>query len=224
MRFRALATDYDGTLASEGRVAADTLAAVTRLRQSGVKLILVTGRHLPDLMDIFPQLEVFHRIVAENGALLYTPRNREELLLGLPPPDQFMHLLGEAGVPFTQGKVVIASNEPFRNEISRIIDKLGLQLRIILNKGAVMVLPPGVDKGSGLLAALKGLGIGAKETVAVGDAENDLDFLEICGYGAAVANSLPMLKERVDLVTSKENGKGLMEVIERLHGRFQLTV
>jgi len=54
MYFMALASDYDGTLAEDGRVAPATLEALDLLRQSGRKLILVTGRELPDLQEVFP--------------------------------------------------------------------------------------------------------------------------------------------------------------------------
>ncbi len=49
MRYLALATDYDGTLAQEGRVAREALDALKRLKESGRKIILVTGRQLPEL-------------------------------------------------------------------------------------------------------------------------------------------------------------------------------
>ena len=51
-----LATDYDGTLAQEGRVNAATIDALKEVRSSGRKLILVIGRDLPDLQRVFPQL------------------------------------------------------------------------------------------------------------------------------------------------------------------------
>ena len=78
MRFLALATDYDGTLAKEGRVSDEALAALERLAETGRKLLLVTGRELPDLEKVFPRLDIFDRIVAENGALLYTPGSHTE--------------------------------------------------------------------------------------------------------------------------------------------------
>src|SRR5438128_12665455 len=40
MRYAVLATDYDGTLATQGHVDAPTLAALEEVRQSGRKLIL----------------------------------------------------------------------------------------------------------------------------------------------------------------------------------------
>ena len=47
MRYIAIATDYDNTLAVDGRVERETIAALERLIQSGRKIILVTGRLLP---------------------------------------------------------------------------------------------------------------------------------------------------------------------------------
>jgi len=78
MRYFALATDYDGTLAHDGVVSATTIAALERLRASGRKLILVTGRELADLLRAFTRIDLFDRVVAENGALIYSPATREE--------------------------------------------------------------------------------------------------------------------------------------------------
>ena len=46
MHYLALASDYDGTLATDGRVDNATIAALERLRDSGRRLLLVTGREL----------------------------------------------------------------------------------------------------------------------------------------------------------------------------------
>src|SRR5438270_10044233 len=82
MRYLALATDYDGTLAHHGRVAESTLAALQRLLASGRRLILVTGRELDDLRTVFDHWQLFEWVVAENGALLYHPASKREKLLG----------------------------------------------------------------------------------------------------------------------------------------------
>lgn len=50
MRYVALATDYDGTLAHHGVVDGPTLEALRRLKESGRRLVLVTGRELPELL------------------------------------------------------------------------------------------------------------------------------------------------------------------------------
>ena len=86
MRYVALACDYDGTLALAGRVDEPTLDALARLKASGRRLILVTGRQLDDLQQTFPHLDLFDRVLAENGALLFRPAARESRLLAAPPP------------------------------------------------------------------------------------------------------------------------------------------
>src|SRR5262245_25230810 len=109
MRYLLLATDYDGTLAKHGLVSSRTVAALDRVLASGRKLILVTGRHLPDLKSVFPQLNHFQRVVAENGGLLYDPANNEELPLSEPPPASLLTLLRERRVPLEVGRSVIAT-------------------------------------------------------------------------------------------------------------------
>jgi hypothetical protein len=89
-------------------------------------------------------------------------------------------------------------------------------MQVIFNKEAVMILPSGVNKATGLAAALKELELSRHEVVGVGDAENDHAFLGLCECAVAVANALPSLKERADLVTKGEDGRGVAELIDRL--------
>lgn len=71
MRYHVLATDYDGTLAQDGGVPPQAVEALERFRHSGRRLVLVTGRELGDLGRAFARLDLFDRVVAENGAILY---------------------------------------------------------------------------------------------------------------------------------------------------------
>ena len=79
-----------------------------------------------------------------------------------------------------------------------------------------MVLPSGVNKATGMLAALKDIGLSAHNVVGIGDAENDHAFLAECGCAVAVANALSTLKERADVVTQGKQGQGVEELIEQL--------
>lgn len=217
MRFLALASDYDGTLARDGSVDDGTVDALSRLKDSGRRLVLVTGRPLEGLYDTFPQARLFDRIVAENGALLYRPETRDEVLLTTPADPGLVAALREQGVePLSVGKAVVATWEPSQATVVEAIERLGLELEIAFNKGAVMVLPSGVDKGSGLEAALLDLGLLPRDAAGVGDAENDHAFLQRCGLSAAVANALPALKDRVDYVAEGDHGAGVVELIEYL--------
>ena len=74
MRYFCLICDYDGTIARDGMVSASTVEALKAVRASGRRLVLATGRELTDLADVFSELTIFDRIVAENGGLLYRPK------------------------------------------------------------------------------------------------------------------------------------------------------
>jgi hydroxymethylpyrimidine pyrophosphatase-like HAD family hydrolase len=69
MRYLVLATDYDGTIATDGQAEARALRAIERLRMSGRRAILLTGRRLDDLVAIFPRIGLFDYVVAENSRL-----------------------------------------------------------------------------------------------------------------------------------------------------------
>jgi hydroxymethylpyrimidine pyrophosphatase-like HAD family hydrolase len=217
IRYPVLATDYDGTLAQHGHVDDATWAGVERLKKSGRKIVLVTGRELEELHEVCSRIDLFDLVVVENGALLYRPGDRTETMLAARPPDRFLETLTRKGVgPISSGRVIVASWEPHRRTIEETIRELGLDLRVIPNKNALMVLPTGIDKASGLVAALLELRLTPAEAVAVGDAENDLAMLEICGYPVAVANALPGVKEKARMVTRAERGPGVAELIERI--------
>jgi HAD superfamily hydrolase (TIGR01484 family) len=217
MRYLTLCTDYDGTLATEGRVFPETAAAVEQLIASGRKPVLVTGRELDELKTVCSCLHLFDWVVAENGALLYDPKTDTETPLAERPPDAFVAALRARGVErISVGRVIIATWEPWETVVLETIKDHGLELQVIFNKGAVMILPAGVNKASGLLAALGKMGLSAHNAVGIGDAENDHALLAMCECGVATANALPTLKEAADFVTTGERGAGVAELIQGL--------
>ncbi|HEX5047071.1 MAG TPA: HAD-IIB family hydrolase, partial [Gammaproteobacteria bacterium] len=217
VRYHLLATDYDGTLAHGGAVSERTLDALKRLLGSGRKLVMVTGRELPDLKRVFSHLDLFELVVAENGALLHRPATKATERLAAPPPPEFVAQLRERGVgPMSVGEVVVATWEPHSQAVLDAIRDLGLELQVIFNKGAVMVLPTGVNKASGLAAALRELKMSPHNVVGVGDAENDHSFMKLCEVAVAVENALPAVKDTADLITEGDHGNGVTELVEHL--------
>jgi hydroxymethylpyrimidine pyrophosphatase-like HAD family hydrolase len=217
MRYTVLASDYDGTMAHHDHVAQETVDALVRVRETGRKLILVTGRQLEDLQRVFPRLDVFNLAVVENGAVLYTPATGEiRTLVGPPPPELFRALQHKGVSPLAAGHVIVATWTPNETKVLEVIREIGLELQVTFNKGAVMVLPTGVNKGTGLQAALDDLGMSPHNCVAIGDAENDHAFLTASECAVAVSNALPALKEHADIVTSGAHGDGVTELIGRL--------
>jgi hydroxymethylpyrimidine pyrophosphatase-like HAD family hydrolase len=214
MRFRALATDFDGTLAHHGVVDDSTLAALQRAKSSGRKLVLVTGREVDEIVRIFPALGIFDSAVVENGAAILEPVRGRVRLLGAAPPEAFFERLRSRGVPIARGRVIASTVEPHQEALRETIRELGLDLQIVLNKGSVMALPSDVSKASGLAVAANELGLQPRAIVGIGDAENDDAFLNACGLGVAVANALPSLKSIADHTTRGRAGAGVAEFID----------
>ena len=77
------------------------------------------------------------------------------------------------------------------------------------------VLPPGVNKGSGMVRMLETLGVAAAEVLACGDAENDVEMLKLAGVGAAMANAQPAALDAADVVVSSNADDGVAEAVER---------
>jgi HAD superfamily hydrolase (TIGR01484 family) len=178
---------------------------------------MVTGREIPDLHSVCKVLDRFEWIVGENGALLYRPADGSARLLCVEASAELAKRLALAGVqPLSIGRAIIAIREPNETLAIQMVKELGLELQLIFNKGAVMILPTGVNKATGLTAVLAQLNIAAGNVVAVGDAENDHALLEMCGLGVAVSNAIPRLKEHADLVTNGARGEGVTELIERI--------
>jgi len=217
MRYLTLVADYDGTLAEHDRIPEQTAEALRRLRISGRRAIMVTGRRLADLLRVCSCPELFDLIVAENGGVLYSPSARRTTIVTQPPPKALLQALRARRVePLEIGDVIVATLESQRSAVQETLWQLGLEHQLIANRGSVMVLPPGVNKASGLALALRKLGLSRHEAVGIGDAENDHSFLQCCECAAAVANAVPSLKANVDFVTAGEGPQGVRELIDEL--------
>ena len=220
--FRAVALDYDGTLAG-GQVAPATLAALTEARARGIRVILVTGRIMSELRAVFPEVdEHIDAVVAENGALLVTHGGAR--LLAAPVGRAVSAALTGRGVVHRSGRALIAgaaADEPAALEVVR---ELGLDCQLIRNRGELMILPAGVTKATGLLEALRELGLSPHNAIGVGDAENDHTLLDACEVGVAVANAVDALRARADMILARPDGEGVADLLQGplLSGRAHL--
>jgi hydroxymethylpyrimidine pyrophosphatase-like HAD family hydrolase len=221
--FHAIAIDYDGTLAEGPRPDEETLAAVREIRESGRRVILVTGRILDELGHDFPDFaEHFDAIVGENGAVVRMGERTRRL--GNPIPVSLDEALLRRGVPFRRGQVLLACDGEHDVTVLEELRRLGLDSQIVRNRAALMVLPSGITKGVGLFEALGQLGISRHSAIGVGDAENDEVLLETCELGVAVANAVPALKAVADVVLSARDGKAVAELLRGPLLRGELIV
>lgn len=223
MRYRALASDYDGTLATTGRVAPAVVEALGRLKAAGWRILVVSGRSLDDLLQAFTGIEVCDLVVAEDGGVIARPDGEWVRPLAPAPAPRLLAALAARGVRFQVGRTIVHTHAEFEERARTAVAESGVRVAFSLNKGALMLLPEGVNKASGLREALKELALPAAAVVGVGDAENDRPFLSLCGRSVAVANALSAVREEADLVTAGAEGEGVRELIERLLAGDPLT-
>ena len=215
---RAIAFDYDGTIAERGRVAESTKAALRSLHEGGFQLILVSGRRLESLRSLCDGLDLFDAVVAENGAVSFCPQSGVEHLIAPPVNRAFLAELKEKlpKAALFVGQSMVATEAENVDLIRAIIDRGGYDLDVVGCGGRVMILASGVSKGSGLAHAVARLGLRRDQVVAVGDEENDIALFEGCGLAVAVRNATPKLKAEADLVLPGECGQSIWHLADML--------
>jgi hydroxymethylpyrimidine pyrophosphatase-like HAD family hydrolase len=213
-RYRGFAIDFDGTLTEDGEPAPDVLDAVAEVRKAGRRVVLVTGRILDELEAVFPDVaRHFDAVVAENGAVLDHGGVR---LLAEPIDEMFAQALETHGVPFRRGHVLLATTMQHHAVIAGEIGRLGLELQLVRNRNELMVLPTGINKGTGLLRALRELDLSPHNVVALGDAENDHSLFVTCEIGVAVANAVDALKAHAEVELTQPNGVGVAAFLRQV--------
>jgi hydroxymethylpyrimidine pyrophosphatase-like HAD family hydrolase len=164
--FKAVALDLDGTLTENDRLA-DTGISAVRASRADLKMILVTGRIFGDLEGAYPGLwSEFDAVVAENGAVLHA---RSDMRLLASPVDPAVHrALAGRGITARAGRALLAIDGDDAAAAIEVVAELGLDHQVVHNRGAAMIVPAGVTKGTGLLAALDELGLSPHNTIAAG--------------------------------------------------------
>ena len=210
--FKVAAVDFDGTLASGGDVAPEAVEAIDQARRDGLTVVLATGRIGAELHAEFPQIaDHVDALVLENGAVIVVDGQSHALA---PPVDRGLDdALANRGVPYRRGQVLVAVDGEHAATVVEVIGELGMDYQIIRNRAALMVLPSGITKGTGLAALLAKMNLSPHNAVAVGDAENDLSLFGIAEIGAAVADAVPSVRRFADVVLDEPDGSGVAALL-----------
>jgi hydroxymethylpyrimidine pyrophosphatase-like HAD family hydrolase len=222
MKFRVLALDYDGTIATDGVLAPDVRSAIAEARALGIVVIIVTGRILAELHSVAGDLNFVDAVVAENGAVLAFP-DVQTRILGQLPPQTFCDELQRRGVAFKAGQCVVEADAGAAPAILATIRELQLPLVILFNRGRLMVLPQAISKGTGLRAALRILRLSPHNAIAIGDAENDHDLLAQCELAVAVSWGSTTLQAAADEAVKGDGPSAVGAYIRRATARTRLA-
>ncbi|MGD1237568.1 HAD hydrolase family protein [Mycobacterium seoulense] len=210
--FKVVAADFDGTLTSSGKLDPEVLRAIDQARSDGLTIVVATGRIGAELHAEFPQLaEHVDALILENGAVLWFDGQTEALA---PPvgPD-LDEALAKRAIPYRRGEVLVAVDGKHQAAVAEVIGELGMDYQQIRNRAALMVLPAGITKGTGLTAFLEKVNLSPHNTVAVGDAENDLSLLAVAEVGAAVSDAVRSLRRSADVVLDEPGGAGVVGLL-----------
>lgn len=210
-RVDVLATDFDRTLTDESlRVSPRALDALARARKAGLKVVVVSGRDLPFLVETVGH--VSDAIIAENGALMHRPGLEPKLVSEA--RQDLRSALSKISCDVAFGDVIASADIEHEPLLREAIARAGLDVELVPNRDRVMMLPRGIDKATGLVAALRMLDTPPERAAAAGDGENDLPLLRSVGYAIAVANAVEDLKRVAHHVTRRPGGEGLADWVE----------
>ena len=215
MKLSVIALDYDGTIARGDVLDQSVRESIAAARTRGIVVLLITGRILDELRRVAGALHFVDGVVAENGAVIHFPDSGRTSTVAPAVPEGFLAELRRRGVPFTAGQCLVDANA---NEAPRLLDvirTLELPLVLIFNRGRVMTSAQGVSKATGLHVMLETLRLSARNTVAIGDAENDHELLRLAEVGLAVEWGSKALQAAADLILS---GSGPAAVGEYVRG------
>jgi phosphoglycolate phosphatase (TIGR01487 family) len=214
---KALAVDIDGTLTNKKR--AINCRAVEALRKLKIPVVLATGNISCFARAVAKIIGVSDIVICENGGVVRFSYDGDDIVLGDKQKClKALEILKKRfdvellDVEYRKSEVCLRRNFPIE-EARKILPK---DVRIVDTGFAYHIIDANVSKGKALKFIADKLDLDVKDFVAIGDSENDIEMLEVAGFGVAVANADLKLKEVADLVTSKPNGDGVVEALEFL--------
>jgi len=210
--------DYDGTLTYESTVVPQvTKDALKKMKdQSLATLGIISGRDLPFLQRVDKELSnVFSFLIAENGAISYFEDLKKKEVLGKDWSSHAREVLANSGIPLHFAEIMFATSIEYAPKISEYLSKSRLEAKLVPNKDSLMVLPPDVDKGTGVARTIQHFGTTRRLFLTCfGDGENDLALFAPADLGVAVSNAVDALKQIADVVTERPGGYGVAEYLE----------
>ena len=114
--------------------------------------------------------------------------------------------------PYWRG---LLSGKTRRKDSDEPVVPFGLAAPMQAVPNMLELVPAGVDKGRGLRAVLRDLGIDPLDVVAVGDGGNDLPMMRLVGTPVAMGNAVAEVKRAARHVVGSNDECGVAEAIER---------
>lgn len=234
-KIKAIAIDIDGTITDKDRkICISAIEGIRAAEKVGIPTIIVTGNIFFYAYATAILIGATGGIVAENGGVISEPDDEgvEKIkVLGDFNKTQkaFDYLKSELARNTTKNEIQMVDDSDSRlSEIAiyRTIDekiiknilkesKEDFDVEVYDTQFAIHITDKNINKGSSLGIVAKKHGFDVDEILAIGDSENDIEFLRVCGLKVAVANADEILKGIADYVCEKKHGNGVKEAIEK---------
>ncbi len=215
--------DYDGTMTREGDLPDHrVLDKIKYLKDKGILTLVATARPYRDIESRFSVVgglrTYFSALVLELGAVIYLAEEDELIIYKPPCWDTLIKLLESKVEPANQGQVLYYFDQTHLDAVRALNKDLNVCRYNIVKVGSATyaLVPFGVDKGIGLTRWMKHTKILDAFIISIGDSNSDLPLFRVSNYKGAVGNASKELKEAADLVAYKENGEGLIEILEKI--------
>ena len=217
---KALAVDVDGTLSDDTRrVNLEAVAALRRVQDSGVQVMLASGNVLPIAYALSNYLGFSGPIVAENGGVVYHAQKVWVLGDQKRPREAYEHLRTrmQAERLFTdrwRETEVGLKREVDLEEVKKILE--GWDVEVETTGWAIHIMTKGMNKLIGVRKACEILGIALEDVAAIGDSDNDEMMIRECGWGIAVANAFEGTRKAASFTAASRDGAGVVEALRWL--------
>ncbi|MDI9643926.1 MAG: phosphoglycolate phosphatase [Candidatus Verstraetearchaeota archaeon] len=225
---KAVATDVDGTITnSDSIIDVEAIEAIRKLEESRIRVILCSGNALCILKALARYIGCTGPTIAENGGVIEY-RGKIKILgergLGKKVIGHLKEVYGDQireawSNPYRYVDAAIMRTVAFDKVLSEVSRHEGV--KVIDSGFAYHILDKRIDKGVGLLEALRWIGLKKEEVAGVGDSMTDVELLNASGFKCVVANGDESIKSGADFVSRSAFGKGFAEIADAiLSGRI----
>lgn len=220
MKFKAIVADIDGTITCEKREL--HLRAVKKIRSLKLPVVLATGNILCYARTASRLIGLDGAVIAENGGAITVrfdlqgtfEERLEECEKAFSFLSQYFKLT-KLDPQYRRTEIALRRDFDLKNARNLLETQL-FDVEMIDTKYAIHLKSKKINKGVGLLKLASLMGLTARDFVAIGDSANDVEMLEVSGFGIAVGNGDEKIKETADYVTKATFGDGTIEALEFL--------
>ncbi len=231
MTIEAIAVDIDGTITDDTRkICISAIEALRKAEKAGIPTIIVTGNVVNYAYATEVLIGCSGGIVCENGGVVFKEGENNNAVETLVEKDFVTsaesHLKEKLGEDFdihaSHDNMYRLTETVFyktlaRDELEEALKDFKYldELEIYDSGFALHVTDKRVHKGTSLKYLCERNGINMENVMAIGDSQNDEDFLKQVGYKIAVGNAEDKLKEISTYTCEKMYGDGVAEAIEK---------